>query len=55
MAETMNEIAKVIAPDSATQATYKNVFPIFEATYQALMPVYDMMAEQYLTHEILVH
>jgi xylulokinase len=44
MAETMNEVAKVIQPDPAGQAAYVDMVPIFEATYQALVPVYEMMA-----------
>jgi xylulokinase len=44
MSETMNEIAKTILPNAATQAVYNRLYPIFEATYQALLPVYDMLA-----------
>jgi xylulokinase len=43
MAETMNEVAQTIHPDPAAQAAYETVYPLFEATYQALVPVYDMM------------
>jgi len=42
--ETMNEVAETIYPDPAAQAAYENVYPLFEAAYQALAPVYDMMA-----------
>lgn len=45
MAEQMNKIAKTVQPDPEAQAAYKKVFPIFEATYQALVPVYEMMAD----------
>jgi hypothetical protein len=43
MSETMNEIAETINPNSETQAMYNRLYPIFEATYHALLPIYDMM------------
>ena len=45
MAETMNKTVEVIDPDPATQAAYEKFLPIFEATYQALVPIYDMISE----------
>jgi xylulokinase len=44
MSETMNEIAETIHPDPGAQAVYDRLYPIFEATYHALLPIYDMMA-----------
>jgi hypothetical protein len=44
MIETMNRTAEVIEPQPAAQAVYDQVFPIFEAAYHALLPVYDMIA-----------
>jgi xylulokinase len=45
MSETMNEIAETITPGAAAQEVYNRLYPIFEATYHALLPVYDMLAE----------
>jgi xylulokinase len=45
MIETMNRVVEVIEPDAAAQAVYERAFPIFEAAYQALTPIYDMIAE----------
>jgi len=45
MIETMNQVIEVIEPDPAAQAAYEQIYPIFEATYQALVPIYDKMAE----------
>ena len=45
MGETMNQVIEVIQPNPAEQAAYEAFYPIFEATYQALIPVYDMLAE----------
>jgi len=42
---TMNQVTETIPPDPAARATYERIYPIFEACYQALVPVYDMMAE----------
>jgi sugar (pentulose or hexulose) kinase len=36
---------EVIEPDPQAQAVYARLHPIFEAAYQALLPVYDMLAE----------
>ena len=45
MSETMNRTVEVIEPDPHAQAVYAKLYPIFEAAYQALLPVYDMLAE----------
>jgi xylulokinase len=44
MSETMNQVAETIQPDPEVQAAYDRLYPIFEAAYQALVPVYDMIA-----------
>ena len=44
MIETMNQVAEVIEPDSRSQATYEQIYPIFEVAYHALVPVFDMIA-----------
>jgi xylulokinase len=43
--EKMNPVVEVIEPDAASQAVYDEIYPIFEACYDALAPVYDMLAE----------
>ncbi len=48
MSETMNAIAETRQPDPAEQAVYARVYPVFEAAYHALLPVYDMIAEAQL-------
>ncbi len=45
MIESMNRTVEVIDPDPVAQAVYERAFPIFEAAYNALVPVYDMIAE----------
>jgi xylulokinase len=45
MAKEMNRIAEVIEPDPAAQAAYNRLYPIFEATYHALTPIYERLAE----------
>ena len=42
---SMNPALETIKPDPASQAAYEKFYPIFEAAYQALVPVYDMLAE----------
>ena len=44
MIDTMNEIIETIQPDPATQRAYEQIYPVFEAAYHALTPIYDMMA-----------
>ncbi len=48
MIETMNRVVEVFTPDPAAQAVYEEIYPIFEAAYQALVPVYDRIAEAHL-------
>lgn len=43
--EQMNHIAETIQPDPAAQAAYDKIYPIFDASYQALLPIYDMITE----------
>ena len=45
MSETMNAIAQTVEPNPEAQAAYARLYPIFEAAYHALVPVYDMIAE----------
>lgn len=45
LGERMNPVAEVIEPNPAAQAAYEQRYPIFEAAYQALRPVYELMAE----------
>ena len=45
MSETMNEIAETFEPNPQSQSVYEQVYPIFEAAYRALVPIYDMFAE----------
>jgi xylulokinase len=45
MIETMNRVVEVVEPDPAAQAAYAKVYPIFEAAYHALLPIYDVIAE----------
>jgi xylulokinase len=40
----MNPIAETIQPDPAAQAVYDKLYPIFDAAYQALVPIYDQIA-----------
>ncbi|MBZ0302489.1 MAG: FGGY-family carbohydrate kinase [Anaerolineae bacterium] len=45
MIEHMNPVVEVIEPDPESHARYQQFFPIFEACYQALVPIYDLIAE----------
>jgi xylulokinase len=40
------EIVDRHEPDPATEEVYRRLFPVFEATYQALVPIYDQLDEQ---------
>jgi xylulokinase len=44
MIDQMNQVAEVIAPDPLAQAAYARTYPIFEAAYHALLPIYGMIA-----------
>jgi xylulokinase len=43
MAEQMNPVAEVIAPDPEAQAAYDRLLPIFDHAYQALVPVFEAL------------
>lgn len=43
--EQMNQVAEIIEPNPSAQAIYARILPTFEAAYQALLPIYDLMAE----------
>jgi xylulokinase len=43
--DQMNHIAETIQPDAAAQAQYDRIYPIFDAAYSALLPIYDQIAE----------
>ena len=44
MIEQMNPVVEVIDPQPHIQAVYDQVYPVFEAAYRALVPVYDQIA-----------
>lgn len=43
--EQMNPVVETIEPNAKQQAQYAQMFPVFESAYQALLPVYDQLAE----------
>ena len=43
--EQMNEVREVIQPNADNYATYRKTYDIFNATYDALVPIYDMIAD----------
>jgi xylulokinase len=43
--EQMNAIAETALPRPPAVETYRRLYPVFEASYQALLPIYDMLAE----------
>ena len=45
MIERMNRVVEVIEPDPVAHHTYDEIYPIFNAAYDSLVPVYDMIAE----------
>lgn len=45
ISEQMNQITETIQPKPAQQAAYEKIYPIFEASYHQLVPIYDMIAE----------
>ncbi|MBN1565934.1 MAG: xylulokinase [Anaerolineae bacterium] len=42
--EQMNRVDLEIEPNPAAVAVYDTLYPVFEAAYQALVPVYDLLA-----------
>jgi xylulokinase len=45
MSQTMNAVAETFQPHPAARAVYAQIYPIFEAAYHALLPIYDQIAE----------
>jgi xylulokinase len=45
MIEQMNHIAETIPPNPAAVAQYEKLYPIFEACYRQLLPIYDQIAD----------
>jgi xylulokinase len=43
VSQQMNPVAEIFAPDPAAQHAYAQIFPLFEACYQALAPVYEKL------------
>ncbi|MCJ7737837.1 MAG: xylulokinase [Anaerolineae bacterium] len=43
--EAMNPVSETIEPNPVSQRAYEDIYPIFDATYHALAPIYDMIAE----------
>ena len=43
--DQMNRVADVINPNPEAQAVYEKVRPLFEATYQALVPIFDRLGQ----------
>ena len=41
MAEQMNEIVSEVLPETAVLSTYRQLYPLFEATYTPLKPIFD--------------
>jgi xylulokinase len=41
----MNQIADTLHPRQAEAARYARLYPVFEAAYHALLPIYDRLAE----------
>lgn len=44
MSKQMNGIAQTIQPDPAAHAVYERLYPVFDAAYHALEPVYGQIA-----------
>ncbi len=45
MIEQMNAIAEVITPEAEARTAYDQIYPVFNAIYEALVPVYDQIAQ----------
>jgi xylulokinase len=44
MVENMNPIASTVTPNPKAMATYNKLLPIFSASYEALVPIYEQLA-----------
>lgn len=44
MVESMNQVVEVVEPRPSAHAHYEQILPVFEAAYQALTPIYKMIA-----------
>jgi xylulokinase len=45
MINKMNKITKIFEPDFEAHKVYEKIYPIFDETYKALLPIYEMIAE----------
>ena len=43
VSQQMNPVAEIFAPDPKARQVYEQMFPLFEACYQALVPVYEQI------------
>jgi xylulokinase len=43
VSQQMNPVAEIFMPDPAAQHAYEQIFPLFEACYLALAPVYELI------------
>lgn len=43
--ERMNPIARTIEPNPTSQAAYEHLFPVFDETYHALVPIFERLRE----------
>ncbi len=46
ISEQMNPIVSTVEPNPQAARAYESLYPIFEACYQQLLPIYDMLAER---------
>lgn len=45
MIHEMNPVAEVIEPNAEAAQVYERLYPVFEASYQALVPVYEQLSD----------
>jgi xylulokinase len=45
VSQQMNPVAEMFEPDPKAQQVYQQIYPIFEACYQALVPVYEQIGK----------
>lgn len=43
--EQINPVAHTLTPSATAQAAYQKLYPLFETTYGALVPIFDQLAE----------